>query len=237
MLVFVEEGCMKTMKNIPLKASAYLALVLGAQTVLAGTAQVTSQGKSMQIEYENGMLRMDVGQGEGAYMLLRDGHVYMVTNASGQTMVIDANQSLSMMGNMAGSSVPAAAAGKVLALDATGVMEAHAGVKGEVYKLKYADMDGKEVQTELVLSDDPRAKDFSSAMSAMAVTMSAVAGQNYSAAANDIEARLKSLDKGVLRYGKEMSVTALSEDTVSASRFELPATPMDLSGLRGLMGQ
>ncbi|MEH6588737.1 MAG: hypothetical protein V7746_00690 [Halioglobus sp.] len=228
---------MKTLKKIPLRLLAVVVLALVVQVALAGTAEVTSGSQSMQIQYEGGMLRMDVGQGEGAYMLLRDGHVYMVSIANGQPMVIDASQSMSMMGNMAGSSAPAAAAGKVLALDATGKMETHAGIKGEVYNLKFIDIDGKEMQTELVLSDDARAKGFSNAMSAMAVTMSSVAGQDYSAAANDIAARLKSLDMGVLRYGQDMSVTALNGDTVAASRFELPAKPMDLSGLRGLMGQ
>jgi hypothetical protein len=228
---------MKTLKFISSKLLVVVALAVGAQTALAGTAEVTSQGQSMQIEYENGMLRMEVGQGEDAYMLLRDGHVYMVSIANDQPMVIDANQSLSMMGSMTGSSAPAAAAGKVLALDATGKMETHAGIKGEVFNLKYIDIDGKEMQSELVLSDDARAKDFSIAMSAMAATMSSVAGQEYSAAANDMSARLKSLDMGVLRYGRDMSVTALNGDTVAASRFELPAKPMDLSGLRGLTGQ
>ena len=170
-------------------------------------------------------------------MLLRDGHIYVVTNSDGQLMVIDANQAMGMFGGMAGAATPSSVASEVVSLEATGRMEQHAGITGEVYELEYIAENGKKHQTELVLTDDARARAFSKAMNGMALSLSKSAGKNFASAANDMQARLGALNMGVLRYGDDMVISAISDRTVDESRFELPAEPTDLSSIGALMSQ
>ena len=163
--------------------------------------------------------------------------MYVVTNSDGQLMVIDINQALGMFGGMAGAAAPSVVASEVVSLKATGREEQHAGITGEIYDLRYIDEDGKEHQTEVVLSDDPRAKAFSKAMNNMAKSLSKSVGKDFENAANDMQHRLDTLDMGVLRYGDDMHVTALSDDTVADVRFELPAEPTDLSSFGSILNQ
>ena len=44
------------------------------------------------------------------------------------------------------------------------------------------------------------------------------------------------MKKGILRFGQDMTVTALSGDPVDKSRFVLPAEPTDLSAMQGMFG-
>jgi hypothetical protein len=213
-------------------------LLVTSHYALAGSADVAnSDGSSMKFEYEGDNLRVDTGQGETSYMVVRDDHMYVVTNSDGQLMVIDINQAMGMFGGMASAAAPSVVASEVLSLKATGRTEQHAGITGEVYELRYVEEDGKEYQTELVLSDDPLAKAFSTAINNMAKSLSKSAGKNYDNAANDMQQRLTALDMGVLRYGDDMHVTALSGDTVKAARFELPAEPTDLPNFSDLVNQ
>jgi hypothetical protein len=48
--------------------------------------------------------------------------------------------------------------------------------------------------------------------------------------------KLTDLDMGVLRYGQDMTVVAISDRTIDEARFELPAAPTDFSSLGGLLG-
>jgi hypothetical protein len=189
----------------------------------------------MKFEYQDDKLRINTGQGETSYMLLRDEHIYVVTNSDGQLMVIDANQAMGMFGSMAGAATPSSVAAEVVTLEATGRLEQHAGITGEVYNLQYIAEDGKKHQTELVLAEDARARAFSRAINGMARSLSKSAGKDYASAANDMQERLIALNMGVLRYGDDMVVSAISDRRVDTSRFELPAEPTDLSSIGSLM--
>jgi hypothetical protein len=213
-------------------------LFVASHCALAGTADVVnSDGSSMKFEYEEDNLRFDTGQGDTSYMVVRDDHMYVVTNSDGQLMVIDINQAMGMFGGMVGAAAPSVVASEVVSLKGTGRSEKIAGITGEVYELNYVDEDGKQHQTELVLSDDPRAKAFSTAINNMAQSLAKSVGKNFEHAANDMQQRLVAMDMGVLRYGDDMLVTALSGDTVDAARFELPAEPTDLSSFGALLNQ
>lgn len=218
------------------------AAILGfAQAAAAGTAEVTSaDGGRMTFEYSGDKVRMnmqgeDVGEGS-AYMVLRDNNIYAVTMSEGQTIVIDAKKAWSTFGNMAGSATPDMAASEVISLKATGAEEQHAGVTGQVYLLRYRNEDGKEREEELVLSDDPRARAFRDAMHQFATTVSQTVEQDQDSASDDMQARLAAMNKGVLRYGKDLTVSALSDAAVDEARFELPAAPMELPDIGSIFG-
>ncbi|MEH6636844.1 MAG: hypothetical protein V7700_15070 [Halioglobus sp.] len=218
-------------------------MALGASLLLsnlthAGVADVVnSDGSTMKFEYQDDKLRIDTGQGEASYMVLRDDHIYVVTNSDGNLMVIDANQAMGMFGSMAGAATPSSVASEVVSLEATGRKESHAGITGEVYNMVFVTEDGKKQQTDLVLAKDARARDFSKALSGMAMSLSKSAGKDFARAANDMESRLLAMDMGVLRYGKDMTISAISDEAVDQSRFELPAEPTDLSSIGSLMNQ
>lgn len=217
--------------------TAIVALTFQA-SAYAGSAEVVSaDGHKMQFEYQDEKLRINTEQGEESYMILRDGHMYVVSNSDGNLMVIDANQAMGMFGNMAGAAAPDSIASEMVSLEATGRKEQHAGIEGEVYQLRYLEESGKEVQAELVLADDDRARAFSDTLNHMAMTMAQTVGKDYKQATTDMQMRLDELNMGVLRYGEDMRVTALSDAEVQGSRFELPAEPTDLSALGSIMGQ
>jgi hypothetical protein len=214
------------------------ALTLGSHLVLAGAADVVnSDGSTMKFEYRGDKLRINPQQDESSYMLLRDGHLYVVTNNDGQPMVIDANQAMGMFGSVAAAAAPKSVASEVVTLEPTGRLEKHAGITGEVYELEYVTEDGGRQRGELVLSDDERAKAFSKALADMAHSLSKTVGKNYDDAMNDMQQRLNALDMGVLRYGEDMRISAISERTVAEARFELPVPPTDLSNIGALMNQ
>jgi hypothetical protein len=214
------------------------ALALSSAHSFAGAADVvSSDGNTMKFEYQGDQLRINPGQDQNSYMVLRDGHIYVVTDSNGQKMVIDANQAMGMFGSMAGAATPSSVASEVVSLEATGRMEKHAGISGEVYNLEYISEDGKTQRGELVLSDDKRAKEFSNAMSGMARSLSKSAGKNFEDAAQDMQKRLDAMDMGVLRYGEDMRISAISDRSIDKSRFVLPAEPTDLSSIGSLMNQ
>lgn len=204
-----------------------------ANLAFAGAADMqTSDGNQMKFEYAGDNLRINTGQ-EGSYMVVNNDGLYVVSNANGTPMVIDAGKMMGMFGEMA-ATAPSIASSKIVSLEATGRRENIAGIKGEIYKLEYIDTSSEDVQTaELVLSDDPRAIKMSKAMNGFAAAMVKALGQDPKGA-NDLEKQMAKLDKGVLRYGDDMRVTAISDRTIASDRFVLPAAPTDLSGMSGI---
>lgn len=192
----------------------------------------TPGGNRMKFEYAGDNLRINTGQA-GSYMIINTEGMYMVNNAGGQLMVIDAGKMIGMFGDMA-PATPTVASSKVVSLVATGRREKLAGIDGEIYTLEYVDKASGDVQTtELVLSDDPRAIEMTRAMSGMAASMVKAMGQPLEGA-DDFQKHMATLDKGVLRYGKDMWVAAISNRTIARDRFVLPAAPTDLSVMSGI---
>jgi len=218
---------------------ALLALwLLAGQQAAAGTADVAAaDGGTMRFEYAGDKLRVTTSQADAPYMVVRDGKIYMVQDQDGQTMVIDLGQAMGMFGNLAGSVTPSMMATEVISLEATGAKETHGGVLGDVYTLRYRTGDGKEQQADVVLSDDPRALAFRDAITRFAATMAQSIPQQQQQVSDDIQARLVAMNKGVLRYGKDMTVTAFSDAAVDEARFTLPAAPTDLSGIGRILQQ
>ncbi len=213
-----------------------LALLLGSGSVVAGTTEVRSQnGDISRFEYNGDMLRIGGGGRAEGYMVMRDDRVYVVNESDGNTMVMDISQALGMFGAMATSATPSMTDDEVLSLKPTGKKETHAGITGEVYLLRYRDGDGQERETELVLTDDKRALEFRDAMLRFAEAMARNLRSRQQPPSSDMQRELTALNKGVLRYGNEMTVVSLDMNAVDPARFELPAPPTDLSGIGAIL--
>lgn len=204
---------------------------------------VTENGEVMTFEYEGDNMRINTPaeNAESNYMLLRDSKLYVVTQQDGRAMVFDLGSALSMFGAMAEGATPDAVTTKVVSLEPTNKKETLGGIEGEVYELRYIDQKGNEQSGELVLSDDPLARGFRDAIQDMAMTMTKMLDdktfEDERKVGEDMQARLESLDKGVLRYGKDMAIRSIKDTTVDAQRFVLPAEPTDLgSMLSGALG-
>lgn len=209
---------------------------LACLEALAGAADVAGpDGEMMKIEYRGtDRVRINHG-GQAGYMLVRGNEVYTVSTQDGQTMVMNMRDMMKVLGQSSQLQVPEEAAGELLSMEATGQYEERAGIRGEIYKVRYLDAEGREQSSELVLSSDKRALEFRDAMLGMSVAMMNILGGDDSAG-QELGDRLDGMDKGVLRWGDDMWVTAISDRTIDAARFELPAEPMDMSALGGMGG-
>ncbi|MEH6557042.1 MAG: hypothetical protein V7459_02190 [Oceanicoccus sp.] len=199
----------------------------------AGAADMTtSEGSKMKFEYAGDKLRINTGQ-EGVYLVVNDDGLYAVTNASGQIMVVDAGKMIGMFGNMS-STAPSVASSQVVSLEATGTTESRADISGEIYNLKYIDRASGDVKSsELVLSGDSRAVEMTKAINSLASAMIKATGQDQKGI-NELQQQMAKLDKGILRYGNDMWVTAISNRAIASNRFALPAAPQDLSAISGI---
>jgi len=211
-----------------------------APGLLAGTATLSSaDGGSATFEYNATMLRIGGADAEG-YSVLRDGSLYVVSTAGGAPMVMDAGamlKSLGGMGNQIGAdAAPNELAAEFISLDDTGRRETVAGVPGEVYTLRFRDDTGSEQSEEVVLSDDPRAREFRDALFLMLSVVATLGASEAPAPDASIQARLMDIDKGILRFGDQMRVTAIDGARVEDSRFELPAEPMQMNGIADMLG-
>ncbi len=214
-------------------------LVALSPAALADIAEVTTaDDKVMTFEYQGDKLRINTPEGEG-YMVMRDGHMYVVSVSDGQPMVFDMNSAFSMFGGMAASATPEAVEGHMISLKSTGRSETLGGMKGEVYILRFVDADGKEQSEEIVLSDDPRALGFRDAISDMAMTMSKSIDEEKfrkeMESGQEMQKELQKLNKGVLRYGDDMKIRSIKDVKVADERFALPAEPTDLGAAMGNM--
>ncbi len=227
------------MNNLQTVLSATaLATVLAwaAPGAMAGAADVkSSDGGAMKFEYSGrDRLRINMGT-DNNYMIMRDDEIYVVTDSDGQIMVISMNQAMSMFAGMAAGATPDTVEGKLLSMKATGRSETVAGIKGEVYMVRFIDDQGKERAADMVLSKDPRAVELQQAMSVMITSMARAAGKEAEGAA-EMQKKLTGMNMGILRYGDDMWVSNISDRKIDKARFELPAEPTDLSALGGILG-
>lgn len=225
------------MDTIKILGGLALTLLLGSGAVFAGTTDVrTAEGDISRFEYSGDKLRISVGGSAQGYMIMRDNRVYVVSESDGNVMVMDISQALGMFGAMAGAATPSMTEGEVISLEPTGDKETHAGITGEVYLLRYRESGGQVQESELVLTDDKRALEFRDAMLDFARAMARNLNTQQQNAGNSMQKELMALNKGVLRYGDEMTVVSLDTSGVDPARFELPAPPTDLSAIGAILG-
>ena len=207
-----------------------------AWDVHAGSAVMqTADGESMRYEYRGDAMRMSYGSGDD-YSLVVDGKLYAVTFEGGEPTVIDASAMIQNLSSMMPDSTPDELSAEVLDMSPTGRTERVAGISGDVYEVRIKGDDGKERTEQLVLSQDPRARELAKSLLRMAELISEFVGEDTTQRRDDIADRLDVLDAGLLRFGSDLVVTEISDEVVSLQRFELPAEPMDLGGMGALLG-
>ena len=212
------------------------AALVASPAALAGKATIaSSDGSSAEFEYAGDMLRMSSPQG-GGYMLIRDKTMYMVSMQDGTPMVISASAMMKGIGQAMPQVGASAFTSEFISMEDTGRNETVAGIKGDVYEFSYRDENGKTITEELVVSDDDRALEFRDALFSMSTVAEAISTPDAVEQGREMQERFENMNLGVLRYGAEMKVTAISGETIQAERFELPAEPMNLQGLGDMLG-
>jgi hypothetical protein len=229
-------------------ASAALALALMPALAWAGGKAVVESGDGSSnqvrssIEYDGkGALRMDVADQPGNYMLVRDGKVYSVVSQDGQPVVMDLGAMMKMMGGMAqqmAAQQPMAGSRDVVefvSLSATGGSESVAGVDGRVYQLTYVDGNGQRQTETVVLSADARAHELTQAMFTMSTTMAQTMQIALPSGGQRLQSEIAGGKQGILRYGSQFRVLSFDGGSPAASRFALPAEPVQMPGLGGML--
>ncbi|MEO0436181.1 MAG: hypothetical protein AAF098_04675 [Pseudomonadota bacterium] len=229
---------MNSIKNIGKATTGLsaLALALLSLGVNAGTATVkSSEGDSITYEYSRDAVRMGP-EDSGTYSIIRDGKMYAVIVEDGETMVMDASSMLKSFAPMFKDSAPDEFSAELVSMKKTSRKETVAGVEGRVYEVTVKTESGEERTEELVLSTDRRAREFTDALFLMTKSFSEIGGEKAAKQAEEFRDRLDELDSGFLRYGSDMVITSIDSNKVSSERFELPAEPMDMSGIGAMLG-
>lgn len=226
--------------RVSMKSTAMvLALSTGvvlAPPSLAGSATMTSaDGESVVWEYRDDAVRMNMGS-DSEYVLITDGQFYLVTNEDGEVMVIDGGALIRSFAAMVPEATPEGFNAELVDFKKTGRTEKVAGLEGDVYEVRTLDEKGEESVVEVVLSDAREAQEFSEAMISMAETVAELVGQDETPVADALSSRLEDMNLGLLRYGDEVAISAISSEPIAAARFVLPAEPMDFGGLDEMLG-
>lgn len=217
-----------------LAATALAALL--ATPALAGKATVESaDGGSASFEYRDRMLRINTEE-PGAYIVLRDGIMYVVNIEGDKPMVFNASSMMRGLAQNAVQFAPEDLSADFESMEDTGRDETVAGIRGDVYLMSYTDEKGRRQQQEIVLSGSDEAREFREALFSMVEVAGEMAGEQVEMENRELQDRLDSLDAGVLRVGEDMRVTAISGETIAAARFELPAEPMNMEGIGSMLG-
>ncbi len=208
-------------------------MLVGTSVAHAGTATITNKGSSRPstLEYR-GADKLRMATDAQGYLLKRDGKLYMVQGAKGQETVIDAGNMLSTFGANAPKGPNPS---KVISLKKTGQTETVAGISGEVWAMRFVDSEGKERETDLVLSGDARVRELRDALHGFTLALLGNDAEGIAAAERMI-AELKQRGRGMLRFGSDMQVTQITDTPVASARFDLPAEPMAMPDFSSLMG-
>jgi hypothetical protein len=222
-------------------------IVLTAVTIgLAHAGEiVTLQGKdesgktySMSFEYlDTDTSRLNVSQqGDNGYLLVRDGKAYNVGRHDGEWIVLD----MAQLGKMASAlgqnrSLGLEHATQVIQMTNTGRSERVAGIKGNVYALKWRDHTGKTRHDELVLSEDRRVIAFTKAWTRATETIRR-SFTDTPPAKDELMVRIGGKkNAGILRLGDEMVIASIEPTPDEPSRFELPAPITQMPDMGELM--
>jgi hypothetical protein len=146
-------------------------------------------------------------------------------------MVIDLSSvgsMTSMLGNMSSSQNLLGEDDMVefVSLTDTGADETVAGISGDVYEITFVDGNGNTSTESLVLSNDARAREMTTAFMSVSQTMAAAMQQQPPEGYGQLQDAMN--NKGLLRFGASFRVAYFEPGEPDASRFALPAEPMSL---------
>ncbi|HBC56181.1 MAG TPA: hypothetical protein DCZ03_03375 [Gammaproteobacteria bacterium] len=212
---------------------------------ISGVWNIRQGGMNMRIDYRDDQhMRMEMAP--GSYLLIQKDKTYAVTNGTVLDLSAMGQQFEAMGLNNLMQQQMEGRADKPLAkpeevLTKTNKTETIAGIKGEIYQLRFKDpQTGKMVNEEIVLTKDAKLVKLQQAMAKMAQSNMNRMGMAQAPALND--SMQPYLDRGMalLRYGDEMTLVSITETKLEDSRFELPKgeTAQDpFSGLNQMMQQ
>lgn len=202
-----------------------------------GTAVMVSEDGKVKVEFtSSGMLRMDDASGEG-YMLMRDGKLYSVIEDGGSVMVFDIAAAIASVGSLGqqGGFWDAEMV-ELVAMKATGGSEEVDGLKGHIYEMTYRNRAGHQHTDTIVLTKDKTAALLTQASLTMASILIAATGESISPAFDKMADFTRDGGWGVLRQGESYRLTQVQDVAVDASRFVLPAEPMQIPSMESFMG-
>lgn len=218
---------------MPLRTfAAFFFLSMAPALVFAGTAVIDSgEDGSQQIHLEysgTNMIRMNLSEQAGAYMLLRDGKAYSVFEQDQEIMVIDMASIGSIRGLLGNLSTRQNMLGEediyeLISFENTGRDEIVAGVKGEVYEITFIDGNGDMSTESMVLSSDVRAREMTTAFMSVSESMSLALQLKQPEGYEKLQEAMS--NKGLLRYGANFRVAYFEPGEPEPSRFVLPAQP------------
>lgn len=223
-----------SLKHPPLLFTA--GLLMAGTAVAGGVAEIESgdggERVRSQLEFDRDRLRMEARFGDGAgegYLIFRDGKPYAVSQVEGQTLVMEMGSMLAMGGPMAqGAGTDFSEVVEYLGLSATGRAETVGGLRGEVFRLDYRTANGARESRELVLGTQRAVRELTLALMQMSQALQQVAGTSEPEGSLKLQAELDRRQAGLLRYGDEFRLLSLADRTPPASRFELPAAPVQM---------
>lgn len=198
----------------------------------AGSAVLNTDDGNSEISWlDQNTARINMDSGS-EYILVRDKHLYVVSNEAGQPQVMDLTdlgQAMMSLANEQGFMADLDA-DKVKAVTSTGKSVAIAGIQGEVYTVKLVDESGNTKTKELVLTDDETVNELTD------VYVNVIGIMLGKQDVDQVLAKLPADKQGVLKAENAFVVESISAKTPDASLFELPAKPQGLQDLLSIIG-
>jgi hypothetical protein len=231
------------MKNLSKKTSAKILLAaafsLVSSAVFAASGTVALQtfdpnGNGVDVIIESmdeQHMRLSSPQHQEAYLVMLGAKTYNVFDFGSMPIVMDAQQMIAQMGGQLSGQMPSAPSPtddihKLVGLEPTGRKETVAGIVGDVQKLRFLDSKNQPREEELVTVRDPLLHDISVGLYRLGTVMGAAAGIRTPEGSDKLARELDAKGLGILRMGLRMHLVSVNRAMPSASRFELPAEPM-----------
>lgn len=188
-------------------------------------------GDRVTIEYrDEDHVRMSAA--DGGYMIITDGEGYVASRDSGQWQVFALKDMAAMMERIGinGSQIDIVDVEEDTELRDTGRTETIAGIVGQVYEIVQQDGPEQEVVGEIVLTDDPEARDAYRGLMRITGLMGELAGvQSIDTVLGD---RFGITGQAVLR-ADDWQLASISDASIPDTNFELPAEPMSMPNFGG----
>ncbi len=214
------------------RVAAMLSMLFMSLPALAGgEATIETAGSAtepLRLSWKNSdVMRMNI-PGQPGYIVVQNGNAYAVTTVNSRPVVLDLSATAGLLGGVAQAyGITGGQAVDVSSVEATGRKETVAGLEGEIYHVRWSDVNGDKRTDEAVLSDKASVVEMSNAFIAFATTNARAMGQPN---ADAIGRMLTERNLGVLRFADQFRVMTISNEAPPEAEFNLPAEPIALPG-------
>lgn len=210
-----------------------LSLMLSTFAFASGSAKISlGNNETMQLDWlSNGAIRMSTQADNASYLIVRDNQTYAVSHEGGEVRVFDLSSMFKMLGSVAKDMSPINLEQELDAnwdinnYENTGKTETIAGIKGEVYQVKFNNKNNKTETETLVLTNNPIVVEMTQTYFNIFKAMTSL---EKNSSLNQLFPGDK---KGLLRVGNHFKVMNISNTAPSEKRFELPAKPQSFADM------